>query len=394
MRPRATAGDQVLAVPLQAPNPSAARVVVPAGPAMIDDIRVAGDYLLTCEIHGGLGRLRRVALAGGEQDDPEDVVLPGDGTILEWTGEPGATEVVLSLTSWTMPPRLYRYDARSGALEETGWTPPSPVDFSGVVAHETHALAEDGTPIPLSIIHKKGLALDGDNPTLLIAYGAYGHALTPVFQPEMLAWYERGGLFAIAHVRGGGEYGRAWHEAGRKLNKETTITDFIACAEHLIARGYTRPGRLAGAGTSAGGIPAGGALVRRPDLWAAIILRVALTNALRFETSENGPVNVPELGSVTTREGFESLRIIDSYLRVRDGVRYPAVLLMASLNDRRMPVWQATKMAARLQAATASEQPVLLRVDVQSGHRQGVTRARRNNLLADELAFLLHACVI
>jgi prolyl oligopeptidase len=205
----------------------------------------------------------------------------------------------------------------------------------------------------------------------------------------MLAWYERGGVYAVAHVRGGGEHGREWHEAGRGLHKETTITDLIDCAEYLVAHGYTRPARLAAEGGSAGGITAGGALVRRPDLWAAIVLHVPVTNALRAELGENGPINVPEFGSLTTEPGLQGLLIVDCYLRVQDGTPYPAVLLTAGMNDPRVDVWQPAKIAARLQAATTSGRPVLLRIEEQAGHGFGSTRSQQDSLLADELAFLL-----
>jgi prolyl oligopeptidase len=170
------------------------------------------------------------------------------------------------------------------------------------------------------VINGRGLRLDGANPTLLTGYGSYGITLDPAFEPEMLAWYERGGVYAVAHLRGGGEYGRQWHEAGRLLNKETTITDFVDCAEFLVREGWTRPALLAGEGGSAGGIPTGGALVRRPDLWAAMVMQVPVTNALRAEFSPNGPINTPEFGSVTTEEGLRALLLIDAYQRVRDGV--------------------------------------------------------------------------
>jgi prolyl oligopeptidase len=206
----------------------------------------------------------------------------------------------------------------------------------------------------------------------------------------MLAWYERGGVYAYAGLRGGGEYGRDWHEAGLGPRKENTITDFIDCAEYLIKEGYTSPERLAGEGASAGGIPTGGALVRRPDLWAAMIMQVPAANTTRLEFSENGPINVPEHGSITIESGLHDLLITDCYLRVRDGVRYPAVLLTAGLNDPRLAVWQPAKMAARLQAASASGRPVLLRVDPHAGHGLGSTQTQRNELTADILAFLLH----
>jgi prolyl oligopeptidase len=376
---------QVVAVALPQPDLAHAAVVVPEGPAVIEAILVAGDYLLTRDMDAGITRMRRVRRAGGVS---ESVPLPVAGNMTEWAHEPGSPEVLLHLTSWTTSPRVYRYHADQGRLEDTGWRPPSPVDFSGMEAHEVEAPAPDGTLIPLSIIHRAGLTLDGSNPTLLTGYGSYGLSLRPAFSPQMLAWYERGGVYAVAHLRGGGERGDAWHQSGRMLHKERTIGDFIAAAEYLIAQGYTRPDRLAGEGTSAGGIPSGGALVRRPDLWAAMVMRVAVTNALRFEQTENGPPNVMELGSVTTEDGFRGLLIIDSYLRVRDGVPYPAVLLTTGANDPRVVVWMATKMAARLQGATSSGKPVLLRVEFQGGHGFGSTKRQVDEELAEKLAFL------
>jgi prolyl oligopeptidase len=377
---------QVLTVPLADPDRKRARVVVPEGPRVVEAVKVAGDQLLVRDLDAGVARLRRVGLDGG---DPEDLALPVQGTILEWAAGPGREEVLLRLAAWTAAPRLYRCRAASGELIDTGWAPPSAADLDGVEERRVEATARDGTPIPLSIVHARGLRHDGGNPTLLEAYGSYGFALRPEFSPEMRAWYERGGVYAVAHVRGGGEHGREWHQAGRGPGKETTITDMIDCAEHLIAQGYTRPERLAGKGVSAGGITAGGALVRRPELWAAMVLQVPVTNALRAELGENGPINVPELGSVATEEGLRGLLVMDVYLRVRDGVAYPAVLLTAGLNDPRVEVWQPAKLAARLQAATSSGRPVLLRTDPQGGHGFGSTAGQRDSLLADELAFLL-----
>lgn len=369
---------------------ASARVVVPASQRVVEAVEVAGDQLLVRDLDAGIGRVRRIPLAGGEPSgDAEEIPLPVDGSILEWSAHPQRPELLLQLASWTSAPRVYRCDAATGAVTDTGWVPPSPVDFSGVEARELQVPARDGTLIPMSVIHRKGLPLDCANPTLLTGYGSYGITLDPSFVPEMLAWYERGGVYAVAHVRGGGEHGSQWHEAGRKLRKETTIIDFIDCAEYLVAQGWTRPDLLAGSGGSAGGIPTGGALVRRPDLWAVMIMHVPLTNALRAELSENGPINVPEFGSVTTRDGLRALLIVDSYLRVRDGVDYPAVLLTTGMNDPRVPSWQPAKMTARLQAASSSGRPVLLRVEEHGGHGFGSTQRQRDEELADELAFLL-----
>ena len=380
---------KVIATSLKKPDIAHAPIVVPESQAVIEEIRIAGDYLLTRDLDGGIGRIRRIPLSGGE---PEQLPLPFEGTIIDLTNEAANLEVLLYLSSWLVSPRLYRCDANRGSITDTSWIPPSPIDVSKLEVREVFAPAQDGVQIPLSIIHAKGLKLDGNNPTLLMGYGSYGISIKAFFDPSMLAWYERGGVFAVAHMRGGGEYGEGWHKAGKMLNKHTTIDDFIACGEYLVKQGFTRPECLAGEGGSAGGIPTGGALVRRPDLWAVMLMFVPVTNGLRFELTENGPPNVQEFGSVTTEDGFKGLSITDSYARVKDGTHYPAVLLTGGFNDPRVVVWQPAKMAARLQAATASGKPVLLRVDFQAGHGMGSTRQQVYEERADAFAFVLQQC--
>ena len=378
---------RVLAVPLAAPDLAAAAVIVPESEREVASVRVVGDQLLVHEREAGLSRMRRVPLAGGA---PQEVPLPVDGALEQWTGHPQRPEAFLTLNAWTSSPRVYRYDSGADTVTDTGWLPPPAADFSGITVTDLRVPARDGTLIPLRVVHPDGLRRDGTSPMILSGYGSYGFVPRRLFTPEMLAWYERGGSYAEAGVRGGGEYGRAWHEAGRGPGKENTIADFIGCAEFLIAHGYTSPERLAGEGTSAGGIPVGGALVRRPELWAAMVLQVAATNLTRNEFGENGPINVPEFGSVSTEDGLRDLLIADCYLRVRDGTGYPAVLLTVSLNDMRLPAWEPAKMAARLQAATTSGRPVLLRVEAHAGHGHGSTQAQRQALTADILAFLAH----
>jgi prolyl oligopeptidase len=357
---------------------------VPGSERAVRGVRVVGDQLLVHDVDGGISRLRRVPLAGGEI---EDVALPVDGTILEWTTDGAGSSALLVITSWTRPPAAYRFD---GVLRDTGWIRPSPVDFSDIEVRELRVPARDGVPLPLSVLHRKGMKLDGNNPLLLSGYGSYGYVPRRAFTPELMAWLECGGVYAVAGLRGGGEYGREWHVAGRRANKECTITDFIDCAEYLVQAGYTRPQRLAGEGASAGGIPTGGALVRRPGLWGAMVMQVPVTNPTRQEFSESGPINAREFGSASTEEGLHDLLIVDSYLRVTDGTPYPAVLLTTGLNDPRVTVWQPAKMAARLQAATSSGKPVLLRVDPHAGHGNGSTREQTNRLTADIFAFLLN----
>jgi prolyl oligopeptidase len=377
---------KIIETSLKIPDVASAVTIIPESKAVIKGLFVAGDYLLTQDLDGGITRMRRISRYGGPL---EEIELPFAGSITGIASVPSSPTLLLQLTAWTISPRIYLYNSTENTLQDSGWLKPSPIDFSEIEAHEVQIPAKDGVLIPLSIIHKKGLKLDGNNPTLLTGYGSYGLTLDPTFSPAMLAWYERGGIFAIAHMRGGGEYGEEWHRAGQKLNKQNTIDDFIACAEYLIAQKYTRPEKLAGEGTSAGGIPSGGSVTKRPDLWAVMVIRVGVTNVLRFEVSENGPPNVPEFGTVSTEEGFKGLMLVDSYHKVKDGTSYPAVLLTTGLNDPRVVVWQATKMAARLQEATSTGKPILLRVEEQGGHGMGSTKLQVEAELADKLAFLL-----
>lgn len=382
-------GSHVVSVPVDAPVMAEAAVVVPPGERSVLSVHVVGDHLLVRDMVAGRNELRIVPLAGG---DGVDVPLPFPGSIVELTTDDDSA--VLVLESWTRSPAALRYDPATGSLVDTGWIEPSPVDLSAITTTEVEVPARDGTLVPLAILHAEGLDLDGDRPTLLSGYGSYGVVTSRLFSPQLLAWCERGAVIAYAGLRGGGEHGPAWHVAGKGANKENTITDFVDCAEYLVAHGYTRPARLAGSGGSAGGVPTGGAIVRRPELWAAMVMQVAVTNTTRMEYTENGPVNVPEFGTSTTEQGARDLLITDSYLRVTDGVAYPAVLLTAGRNDARVAVWQPAKMAARLQAASTSDpawRPVLLRVDYGAGHGQGMPHDLRVALLADMYAFLLAA---
>jgi prolyl oligopeptidase len=366
-------------------------LVLPPSEAVIRSIFVAGDYLLSQDLDAGLGKLRRVKLnEDGTTGEPEALQLPFEGTILEVATEAEKPVAFFVMTAWTVSQRVYRLDIAEGASGDTGWLAPAAVDFSEVEAHEVFATSKDGVQVPLSIIHKKGLKLDGRNPTLLMGYGNYGLIAYPsTFNPVMLAWYELGGVMAVGHIRGGGEYGKEWHLAGQNLNKQKNVDDFIACAEYLIEKGYTSQPYLAGEGVSGGGIPSGNSLVQRPDLWAVMVMKVAVTNFLRFEFTENGPPNIPEFGTITNEAGFLGLQQADSYHKVKEGVNYPAAFITTGLNDPRVVVWQATKMAARLQAASTSGKPILLRVEKHGGHGMGSTRFQVNAELADKLAFLL-----
>src|SRR5258708_4630867 len=229
--------------------------------------------------------------------------------------------------------------------------------------------SHDGTRVPWSTLYRKGMKLDGSHPAIIEGYGSYGVVLDAAFRPSSVAWIERGGIWAIAHVRGGGGLGEDWHRGGMMRTKPNTVLDFIACSQYLIDQGYTSAALLRAPGGSAGGITGGGAMTMRPDLYRVILDEVGMSDALRMETEPNGPPNTPEFGSVSTEEGFHGLYAMSTYAHVHDGVAYPAVMFVTGANDPRVAPWHMMKMAARVQAATNSGHPLLLRIDYNADPR-------------------------
>jgi prolyl oligopeptidase len=364
-----------------------ARVLMPASDAVLTNIQAAADALYVQKLDGGLGRLWRVSYEG---DSAMEIHLPFDGAIQEMFVNPAEPGVFVRLASWTKSSIFFYYDPKAKVLADTRIIPPSPVDFSGIESEEVKAKAPDGTMIPLSIVHQRALKMDGSHPTLLHGYGSYGVTYDPGFDPTSLAWLERGGVVAVAHIRGGGEYGEDWHNGGRKGTKKNTITDFLACAQYLIDHKYTSPQHLAGEGTSAGGITIGGAITERPDLFGAALDNVGMSDDLRAESQINGPANIPEFGTVKNADDFKNLLTISAFHRLKDLTAYPAVLLTTGINDPRVDPWQMNKMTARLQATSSSGKPVLLRVDYDAGHGGiGATKSQHTALLTDQYSFLL-----
>jgi prolyl oligopeptidase len=384
--------SKVLRISLATPDLAHTTVVVPPGDkVVVKKIMAASDALYVQDLAGGLGRIRRVPY---DSATVQPVTLPFDGGApLSVTGAV-APGVWLELTSWTRPSLWYAFDPPSGTLKATHLVAPSSVDTSQLESTEVQVKSADGTMVPLSIVHQRGLRRDGSHPTWLQAFGAYGVSLDPMFRPTLLALLERGGIFAVAHVRGGGEYGKAWHLAGHIQTKQRSVDDLLASAEYLIDHKYTSSARLALECTSAGGITCGGAVTQRPDLFGVALILVGWSNLLRFETMPNGPANVPEFGTVKDPAMFPALYAMDAYHHVKPKTPYPAVLLTAGGNDARLEIWHAAKITARLQASTSSGKPVLLRVDYDAGHASSVwsgfgsTRTQRNEELADELAFM------
>ena len=275
----------------------------------------------------------------------------------------------VSISGWTNDNRRFKYlaDRDKFKLETMSSIAEYP-EFDDLVAEEVMVTSHDGVKVPLSLVYIKGMKKDGQAPLMLYGYGSYGISINPFFSPMFLTWISEGGMLAIAHVRGGGELGESWHKAGFKETKPNTWKDFIACAEYLHEEKYSSPEKTAIFGGSAGGILIGRAMTDRPDLFAVAIPSVGVMNALRTELEPNGPVNVPEFGSFKIESEFKALVEMDAYLNLKQGVEYPATLITAGMNDPRVIAWQPGKFAARLQAVTGSDNPVLFRVDYESGH--------------------------
>lgn len=377
---------RLLATPLSKPDLKHPEVIVPEGDGVLTGFAFAKEGIYVRERAGAVSRLKLVSFDGKQS---KTVPLPFEGAVYGPTTDSREAGALFNMQSWVQAPAIYRYDPASNQVARTALVPASKVDTSAFTSTEVLAVSYDGTRVPLSIIHKKGVALDGKNPTILDGYGSYGISIEPYFSAASLAWVERGGILAIAHVRGGGEYGEAWHTGGQFRNKPNTILDFIACGQYLVDKGYTSPRYLAGTGTSAGGILIGGAMTWRPDLFGVILDVVGMSDTLRSETEPNGPPNVSEFGSVKTQDGFHGLYAMSPYLRIRAGTAYPAVMYVTGANDMRVAPWHMAKMAASTQAATSSQRPVLLRIDYDAGHGIGSNRSQREQQQADMWSFAL-----
>ena len=377
---------QILALDLERPDLRSAHVVVPQGHGVVTGFGVAKEGLYVRVLEGAGSTIQHVGFDGR---NIKPVPLPLAGRSGEPITDPRADGALFRMQGWVQSPIELYFDPATGGTRDTGLVPPSKIDASQIEAKEVFATGLDGTRIPLSLVYRKGLQLDGTHPTILVGYGAYGISLEPTFQGQQIAWLERGGVYAIAHVRGGGEFGEAWHRGGFKLTKTNTVFDFVACGQYLVDAHYTAPRYLAADSGSAGGITVGGAMTWRPDLFSVILIRSGMSDTLRSETEPNGPPNISEFGSIKTEDGFHGLYAMSPYLHIRDGVAYPAVLFATGAHDPRVSPWHMAKMTARMQAATSSHRPVLLRVDYDAGHGMGSTREQLREYQADRWSFAL-----
>ncbi len=392
---------QVLALPLVPPrglnklqDVNDASVVVPKSDRVITAIAAASDALY---IEVREGNAKHLYKRGYTADALlSEVKLPVLGSFalvgfetLQTATDPRLPGAVIDLQGWTQARQVYVVNA-DGRVTNTNLQPTGPYDApTDIETREVLVKSHDGAMVPMSIVHKKGVKLDGSNPTLLYGYASYGITEEPRFNVSRLAWLEQGGVFAVANPRGSGVFGEDWYKGGFQTTKPNTWKDFIACAEFLIAQKYTQPAKLGIMGGSAGGILVGRAMTERPDLFAAVVASVGALDGIRFESTANGVTNIPEFGTVKNEAGFKGLLAMSTYHNIKDGVKYPAVIFTHGVNDPRVEVWESTKTAARMMAASSSGKPILLRLDYDAGHGIGNTKAQQQLERADVYSFLL-----
>ncbi|MEQ8208629.1 MAG: prolyl oligopeptidase family serine peptidase [Lacipirellulaceae bacterium] len=353
----------------------------------LENVSLFGEEFICKYLSDVTTRLIRYDFAGKELSA---LKLPGLGTAEGFGGRQDDTETFYSFTSYTTPTAIYRYDVTSGRSELIR---ESKVDFdpSQYESKQVFATSKDGTQVPIIISYKKGLQLDHTNPTLLYGYGGFNISITPSFAVTYAAWMDMGGVLAVANMRGGGEYGEAWHTAGKGVNKQNVFDDFIAAAEHLISTGYTKPEKLAIMGGSNGGLLVGAVMTQRPELFGAALPAVGVMDMLRFQNFTAGHFWRHEYGTADDPEEFEALIAYSPYHNLKPGTHYPPTLVTTADTDDRVVPMHSFKFAAALQHAQASDAPTLIRIESKAGHGAGTPVSKRIDLVADKWAFLWKA---
>ncbi len=368
------------------PDLAKATVVVPESDAVIQFFEITKDKLWVADLVAGPSQLRLFDLKGKSLGT---VAIPPVSAIRAIVAVDGTDDVLIRAQSFTDPPAWYRVRGKkpTDAPRKTALFLTSKADFGDTEVVRETCVSKDGTKVPLNVMRRKGVKLDGNLPTLLYGYGGYSVSLVPRFQPKYRPWLDAGGVLAIANLRGGGELGDAWHEAGKLTKKQNVFDDFQACATHLGEAGYTKPARLAIMGGSNGGLLMGAALTQHPESFRAVVAMVGIFDMLRVETTPNGAFNVTEFGTVKDKAQFDALYAYSPLHRVKDGVAYPATLFMTGANDPRVDPYHSRKMVARLQAANPSG-TYLLRTSGDTGHGMGTPLKAQIEEEVDIYAFL------
>ena len=375
---------KILRLPLDVPELKNAAEIVASGEAVIEQIVPSTDALYVADLLGGPSQIRRFDLNGKNETT---ISTPQISAVQELLAlEDGS--LLFRDVSYTDPAAWFH--CLNGKTEpvKTALQSTSPVSFADIEVRREFATSKDGTKIPLNVLSRKGMKRDGNNPTLLYAYGGYGISMSPNFDFTRRLWFDRGGVYVVANIRGGGEFGEEWHKAGNLTKKQNVFDDFAAAAEYLINENYTRSGKLAIQGGSNGGLLMGAMITQHADLFRAVVSSVGIYDMLRVELAPNGAFNVTEFGTVKNPEQFKALYAYSPYHHVMDGTKYPAVLMMTGANDGRVAPYHSRKMTARLIAANKSENPILLRTSSSAGHGMGTALSERIKQSADIYAFL------
>jgi prolyl oligopeptidase len=360
------------------------RAIVPQAPnATMVDAEAVSDRIAVTYLESAVSSVRLYSLRGTPAGTVE---LPGIGTVSEVTGHELDDEFFYAFSSFLVPPTIYRYDL--GSNRSTLFAKPTlPVDVGPYETTQVMIPSRDGTMVPMFITARRGMKLDGTNPTLLYGYGGFNVSLTPEFSPEKMVWLEMGGVYAVANLRGGGELGQEWHEAGTLERKQNVFDDFIAAAEYLIAQGFTTASKLAIQGGSNGGLLVGAVMTQRPDLFAVALPAVGVMDMLRFHKFTIGWAWTSDYGSADEPEQFKYLFAYSPLHNLKKGTAYPAALITTGDHDDRVVPGHSFKFAAALQAAQGGAAPVLIRIDTRAGHGAGKPTAKRIEEAADRLAF-------
>jgi len=375
---------KILRLSLGTPELKNAVEIVPAGEAVIEQIVPTANALYVGDLLGGPSQIRRFGLDGkGETMIP----IPMISAVQEMVALED-NSLLFRDVSYTQPAAWFHCAQGKTEPVETALRTTSPVSFADIEVTREFAISNDGTKIPLNIIFRKGMKRDGQNPTLLYSYGGYGISMSPNFDFTRRLWFDRGGVYVVANIRGGGEFGEEWHKAGNLTRKQTVFDDFAAAAEYLIKAKYTRPEKLAIQGGSNGGLLMGAMITQHPDLVWAVVSAVGIYDMLRVELAPNGAFNVTEFGTVKNPEQFKALYAYSPYHHVVDGTKYPSILMMTGANDGRVAPYHSRKMTARLEEANKSDNPILLRTSSSAGHGIGTALSERIKQLADIYAFL------
>ena len=376
---------KVIAIDLNNPDKTNWQEIIAEAPETLESVGILNNQFVADYLKDARSQIKIFNLDGSLV---REVELPGIGSAGGFGGKRADTETFYTFTGFTTPATIYRYDMVTGESEL--FRQPQ-VDFNpdDYQTQQVFYPSKDGTKIPLFITHKKGIKLDGNNPTYLYAYGGFNISLTPSFSVSNLVWMEMGGVFAVANLRGGGEYGEAWHQAGMKDKKQNVFDDFIAAAEWLIENKYTRTEKLAIAGGSNGGLLVGACMTQRPDLFAAALPAVGVLDMLRFHKFTIGWAWCSEYGDPDNEEDFQTLYAYSPLHNLKPGTEYPATMITTADHDDRVVPAHSFKFAAALQAAHQGDNPVLIRIETKAGHGAGKPTAKIIEEAADKWSFLV-----